>query len=320
MVSFLYICFAVYEETLTKLPVEDLAAITTALGFKSVVASKVCRDKIREQEDYILELRNKIVNLSRELESSKKMNEELSTQNKGLIDAFNVATEAKKSSDEANQLMISEIARLEKTHNDDLTAIEGLRDSIEKSTQAMEDLRKLNADLTSRNAELAQSIVEKDLKIQTLEKNLKDQDTYVSEAVRELKEGFQIIYEKYHEALAQFGARPQPLPKANDTEALLGWLLEEFEFLPGVISSANDFAAVFCTESILKMLETRDCADLSKFRSSGLEFGTASDVSAIRPSADVLAIKKDFIKKFWVAIGKEFATEIVRAKLVKVNL
>ena len=45
----------------------------------------------------------------------------------------------------------------------------------------------------------------------------------------------------------------------------------------------------------------------------------ASNVSKIRASADVQAIKKNFVKKFWMLSGWEFAREIARSKLSKVT-
>jgi hypothetical protein len=44
------------------------------------------------------------------------------------------------------------------------------------------------------------------------------------------------------------------------------WIDAEFKALPEVISGANDFAAAFSVESILKLLHDFDCVDLVKFR------------------------------------------------------
>jgi hypothetical protein len=69
------------------------------------------------------------------------------------------------------------------------------------------------------------------------------------------------------------------------------WIATEFKALPKVISGANDFAAAFSTESILKLLQDFDCADLAKFREKIPRLPDASSTSWIRPNADVLAIK-----------------------------
>jgi hypothetical protein len=53
----------------------------------------------------------------------------------------------------------------------------------------------------------------------------------------------------------------------------------EFKALPGVISGASDFAAVFSVESILKLLHDFDCVDLVKFREKLPRFPDASSTS-----------------------------------------
>jgi glutaredoxin 2 len=44
------------------------------------------------------------------------------------------------------------------------------------------------------------------------------------------------------------------------------WINADFNALPKVISGANDFAAAFSVESILKLLHDFECVDLVKFR------------------------------------------------------
>jgi hypothetical protein len=54
-----------------------------------------------------------------------------------------------------------------------------------------------------------------------------------------------------------------------------------FKTLPGVISGASDFVAVFSMESILKLLHDFDCADLVKFREKLTHFPDASSTSKL---------------------------------------
>jgi hypothetical protein len=72
---------------------------------------------------------------------------------------------------------------------------------------------------------------------------------------------------------------------------MMKWMLTEFEALPEVISGASDFAAIFFIESLLKLLETNDCANLEKFHTAIQYFPNATSTSLIRGSEDVRAIK-----------------------------
>jgi hypothetical protein len=82
------------------------------------------------------------------------------------------------------------------------------------------------------------------------------------------------------------------------------WVDTEFKALPGVISGANDFAAAFSVESILKLLYDFNCADLVKFHEKLSQFPDASSTSRIRLNTDVLAIKAKFAREFWFSSGK----------------
>jgi hypothetical protein len=83
----------------------------------------------------------------------------------------------------------------------------------------------------------------------------------------------------------------------------MDWIDVEFKVLPEVISSANDFAAAFSFESILKLLHDFDCADLAKFRENLSHFPDTLSTSRIRPNKDVQVIKSKFGREFWLASG-----------------
>jgi hypothetical protein len=116
----------------------------------------------------------------------------------------------------------------------------------------------------------------------------------------------------------EFGVRPAPLPSDIGMSDFLKWIATEFKALSEVIYGANDFAAAFSAESILKLLHNFDCVDLAKFREKLPQFPDASSTSRIWPNADVLAIKAKFAREFWFSSGKEVVKNIARAKLEKV--
>jgi hypothetical protein len=99
----------------------------------------------------------------------------------------------------------------------------------------------------------------------------------------------------------------------------MDWIDAEFKALPEVISGANDFAAAFSVESILKLLHDFDCADLATLREKLSHFPDALSTSRIRPNEDVQAIRSRFVREFWLASGKEAVKSIARAKLAQVS-
>jgi hypothetical protein len=99
----------------------------------------------------------------------------------------------------------------------------------------------------------------------------------------------------------------------------MDWMETEFKALPEVISGANDFAAAFSVESILKILHDCDCTDLEKFRDKISRFPSVTSTSILRANADVQAIKNKFAREFWLTSGKETVKVIARAKLAEVN-
>jgi hypothetical protein len=136
-----------------------------------------------------------------------------------------------------------------------------------------------------------------------------------SEIISELK----ILFEEYERSLNEFGVRPAPLLTDLGLPEFMEWIDAEFKALPEVISGANDFAAAFSVESILKLLHDFDCADLAKFREKLLQFPDALSTSRLRPNEDVQVIRSKFAREFWLASGKEAVKSIARAKLAQVD-
>jgi hypothetical protein len=127
------------------------------------------------------------------------------------------------------------------------------------------------------------------------------------------------LFEEYEKSLNKFGVRPAPLPTDLGLPEFMEWIDAEFKALPEVISGANDFAAAFSVESILKLLHNFDCVDLVKFREKLPQFPDALSTSRLRPNEDVQAIRAKFAREFWLASGKEAIKSIERAKLAQVD-
>jgi hypothetical protein len=127
------------------------------------------------------------------------------------------------------------------------------------------------------------------------------------------------LFEKYEKSLNEFGVRPAPLPADLGLPEFIEWIDAEFKALPEVISGANDFAAAFSVESILKLLHDFDYVDLMMFREKLPQFPDALSTSRLRPNEDVQAIGAKFSRELWLASGKEAVKSIARAKLAQVD-
>jgi hypothetical protein len=190
--------------------------------------------------------------------------------------------------------------------------IENLRKTHEKSSKIAEDLR-------ANNADLSRSLSNKEQKIQDHEKALTEQREASGKKISDIIDRLKVLFEEYERSLNEFGVRPAPLPADLGLPEFMEWIDAEFEVLLEVISGANDFAAAFSVESILKLLHDFDCADLAKFCEKLPQFPDALSTSRLRPNEDVQAIRSKFAREFWLASGKEAVKSIARAKLTQVN-
>jgi Rad3-related DNA helicase len=151
----------------------------------------------------------------------------------------------KKIADKALEQSKKDLEKLQKTHDEDPILIENLCSTHDKSSKIAEDVR-------ANNADLARSLSCKEQRIQDLEKALTEQretsDKRVSGIVNKLK----ALFGEYKRSLNDFGVRHAPLPADLGLPEFMEWIDAEFKALPEVISGANDFAAAFSVESILK--------------------------------------------------------------------
>jgi hypothetical protein len=230
-----------------------------------------------------------------------------------LAEALKKCQDEKKIVEEADENSRKDLEKLRKTHDDDLRLIENLRKDHDKSLKTAEDLR-------INNADFAKSLRSRDRKIQDLERALTEQRGASGKKVSDIIEKLKLLFEEYERSLNEFGVRPAPLPADLGLPEFMEWSDAEFKALPEVISGANDFAAAFSVESILKLLHDFDCADLAKFREKLPQFPDALSTSRLRPNEDVQAIRSKFAREFWPASGEEVVKSIARAKLAQVNL
>jgi hypothetical protein len=250
--------------------------------------------------------------LSHDFKLSQATNLDLEKKVAELAVALKSCQDEKKAAKEALDRSKKDLEKLQKTHDDDLRLIENLRKDHDKSLKATEDLR-------TNNADLAKSLSSKEQKIQDLERALTDQREALGKSVSDTISRLKILFEEYKKSLNEFCVRPAPLPADLGLPEFMEWIDAEFKALPEVISGANDFAAAFSVESILKLLHDFDCVDLVKFREKLPRFPDALSTSRLRPNEEVQAVRAKFAREFWLASGKEAVKSIARAKLAQVD-
>jgi hypothetical protein len=282
-------------------------------ALKSFMLGKVATEQLIDQEKANKRLSQESKELKDNFSLTQSANLDLEKKVAELAEALKRCQDEKKIAGEALEQSKKELEKLQKTHEDDLSLIENLRKTHDKSSKVVEDLR-------ANNADLARSLSSKDQRIQDLEKALTEQREASGRKISHIVDRLKVLFEEYERSLNEFGVRPMPLPADLGLREFMDWIDAEFKALPEVISGANDFAAAFSVESILKLLHDFDCVDLAKFRERLPQFPDALSTSRLWPNEDVQAIKSRFAREFWLASGKEAVKSIARAKLAQVSL
>jgi hypothetical protein len=273
---------------------------------------KIAAKRLIEQEKVNKQLSLESKEVKRNFALTQAANVDLEKKVAKLAEALKHCQDGKKAVEEAIERSRKDLEKLQKTHDDDLWLIENLHKDHDKSLKTTEDLR-------TNNVDLAKSLSSKEQKIQDLERALAEQKETSERSVSEIISRLKNLFEEYERSLNEFGVHPAPLPTDLGLPEFMEWIDTEFKVLPEVIFGANDFAATFSVESILKLLHDFDCVDLVKFREKLPQFPDALSTSRLRPNGDVQAIRSKFAREFWLASGKEAAKSIARAKLAQVD-
>jgi hypothetical protein len=273
---------------------------------------RIAAERLVEQEKVNAQLSQESKEIKRNFALAQSENLDLEKKVAELAETLKCCQDERKVAEEDAESSRKELERLRKTHDDDLRMIENLRKDHDKSLKTTEDLR-------ANNSDLAKSLSVKDRRILDLEKALTEQKEASRKNVSDLLNKLKLLFAEYEKSLKQFGVRPEPLPADLGVSRFMEWIEAEFKALPEVISGANDFAAAFSVESILKLLHDFDCADLAAFREKLSQFPDALSTSRIRPNEDVQVIKSRFAREFWLASGNEAVKSIARAKLAQVS-
>jgi predicted nucleic acid-binding Zn-ribbon protein len=273
---------------------------------------KVAAEQLIDQEKVNKRLSQESKELKRNFALAQSANVDLEKKVAKLVEALKHCQDEKKVADEALEQSKKDLEKLQKTQDEDLSLIENLCRTHDKSSKIAEDLR-------ANNADLARSLSSKEQRIQDLEKALTEQREASEKRVSGIISKLKALFGECERSLNNFSVRPAPPPADLVLPEFMEWIDGEFKALPEVISGANDFAAAFSMERILKLLHDFDCADLLKFREKLPHFPDALSTSRLQPNEDVQAIRSKFAREFWLASGKEAVKSIACAKLAQVN-
>jgi hypothetical protein len=262
----LFCDFSEFEDLLRSYPASKFADYRRGYATKASISVRISCEHLIEQEKINKKLLEDSQKLSCDFKLSRAANSdlekkvaELAVALKKCQDDMKIVADGKRVDEEALEQSKKDLERLQKTHDDDLQLIENLRKDHDKSSKTAEDFRINNADLTK-------ILSNKEQKIHDLEKALADRDETYEKEISDILDKLKLLFKDYEKALMDFSVRPAPLPSNIGMYDFMKWIETEFEALPEVISGANDFAATFSAESILKLLHDFDCADLAKFR------------------------------------------------------
>jgi DNA repair exonuclease SbcCD ATPase subunit len=301
-----------FEKLLRTYAADEIEEYQRAYSLKASLLGKVTSKRLVEQEKISKKLSEESKKLKRDFNLCRAANSDLEKKVSELAESLKRCQDEKKIVEDALEHSKKDLEKFQKTHDDYLKLIENLRKDHDKSSKVAEDLR-------TNNADLAKTLSGKERKIQDLEKALADQKKASEKEISEIRNELELLFKEYEKALRNFGVRPAPFHANTGISDFVKWIDAECKALPGVISGASDFAAVFSVESILKLLHDFDCADLAKFLEKLSQFPDASSTLRLRLNEDVVAIKAKFAREFWLTSGKEVAKNIARAKLDQVS-
>jgi chromosome segregation ATPase len=260
--------FSEFEDLLRSYPASKFTEYRKDFAAKASICRRIACERLIEEEKLNKKLLEDSQKLNRNFKLSRAANSDLEKKVAELAVALKQCQDEKKVAEEADENSRKDVEKLQKTHDEDLRLIENLRKDYDKSSKTVEDLRVNNADL-------AKTLSSKEQKIQDLERALTDQREASGKSISEIISKLKLLFEEYEKSLNKFGVRPAPLPADLGLSEFMKWIEAEFKALPEVISGANDFAAAFSVESLLKLLHDFDCVDLVKFREKLPQFPDA---------------------------------------------
>jgi septal ring factor EnvC (AmiA/AmiB activator) len=155
-----------FEESLWKLPASELSKFNVVLSLKTVVVGRLVSEQL------VAKLSDESRDLKRDLENTQTSNLDLYKQIKELKESLKKSHEEKKLVDVALRNLKKDHDKLAKAHDNDLKMIQNLRKYVDKSIIAINEPCGANAELVTRNVDLAKTLSTREKTILNLEKVL----------------------------------------------------------------------------------------------------------------------------------------------------
>ena len=179
----------------------DLGRVVAAMNAKAFLAGSVLLKRAKTESDKMLKGSAERLRL---VEENERLKKELSLL-QALDDSRKKQNEELEERAHRHNIVVNEML---KELDSKETTIEGLRQEIEKSVDKARKAEGLAVQLSGECAK-------KDKIIERLEEEARENTLLLAEATDEIVEKSSEIYEAYRDALATFGAEPEPLVRSD---------------------------------------------------------------------------------------------------------
>ncbi|XP_039805127.1 uncharacterized protein LOC120669437 [Panicum virgatum] len=279
----------------------DLGRVVAAMNAKAFLAGRVLLKRVKMESDKVLEGSAERLRL---VEENERMKKELSLL-QALDDSRKKQNEELEERARRHDTVVNE---MQKDLDSKEATIEGLRQEIVQSVDKAKTAESLAVQLSGDCAK-------KDKIIERLEEEARENTQLLAEATNEIVEKSSEIYEAYKDALATFGAEPEPLVRSDGLglNGLLDWMLKEFAVLGNILTDISDNSAVISCENAFALLEHEGCQDLSKIAAPGYQLPKSSELETC--SSRIQAVKKSFLRKFCLSVGRQALRDIACQRL-----
>ncbi|KAG2604242.1 hypothetical protein PVAP13_4NG055908 [Panicum virgatum] len=230
----------------------DLGRVVAAMNAKAFLAGRVLLRRAKAESDKMLEASAEKVRL---VEENERLKKDLSLL-QALDDSRKKLNEELEERARRHDIVVN---KMQKELDSKEATIKGLRQEIEKSVDKARKAEGLAVQLSGECAK-------KDKIIERLEEEARENTQLLAKANDEIVEKSSEIYKAYREALATFGAEPEPLVRSDGLglNGLLDWMLKEFAVLENILTDISDNSAVISCENAFTLLDHEGCQELSK--------------------------------------------------------
>jgi len=94
-------------------------------------------------------------------------------------------------------------------------------------------------------------------------------------------------------------------------------MLREFAMLGNILTDISNNSAVISCENAFALLEHEGCQVLSKLAAPGYQLPESSELEAC--ASRIQAVKKSFLRRFWLSAGRQTLRDIARQRLEEVK-